>query len=221
MTGVLVPALLIAELWGVHLSVRMLPFVMPLRIQRSPAALVAHRVAQTDLASRNSSSAPAPQWIRPPAACPTELEQLMPLLLNDLPSYANRVSQRAYTDYRNSEVPGYVLLAGRPEYEPLPLPTGEYSSAIDPAESNPEVLQVFFTTLERQYLSGGAFQLQHYHWLFLTRTENGWRFVLMLSSVGDATADQPPTPPRDSSQGVIAQAIRLWLRDCEAESIAQ
>lgn len=154
--------------------------------------------------------------IRPKTTCPDQLEAVMPLLLRDLPSYANRVSQRAYTNYRTSEVPGYVLLAGRPEYEPLTLAAGEYTSATES-----EVPQVFFTTLERQYFSQDAFRLQHYHWLFLTQTESGWRFVLMLSSVGNFAADEPPTPPRDSSQGVIAQAIRLWLRDCEAGSLVR
>jgi hypothetical protein len=152
--------------------------------------------------------------IRPKGQCPTQLEALMPLLLRDLPDYANRVSQRAYTNYRTSERPGYVLLAGRPEYEPLPLPSKEYVS------STAGVSQIFFTTLERQYFSGEAFRLQNYHWLFLTRTENGWRFVLMLSTLGNYPANEPPTPPRDSSEGVIAQAIRLWLRDCEAGSVA-
>ncbi|NJR66863.1 MAG: hypothetical protein HC772_18640 [Leptolyngbyaceae cyanobacterium CRU_2_3] len=63
-------------------------------------------------------------------------------------------------------------------------------------------------------------ELQHYHWLFLTPTENyGWRLVLMFSSLGNAPANQPPSPPQDTSQGVIAQAVRLWLRDCRAGSI--
>lgn len=157
---------------------------------------------------------PAP--LRPKTQCPDRLEALVPLMLRDLPSYANRTSQRAYTDdYRTTETPGYVLLAGQPEYEPLSLAAGEYTPI---AET--DVPQVFFTTLDRQYFSERSFELQHYHWLFLAQTEEGWRFVLMLSMVGDQPADQPPTPPRDSSQGVLAQAIRLWLRDCGAGSIA-
>lgn len=152
--------------------------------------------------------------IRPKTQCPDQLEALMLLLLRDLPSYANRVNQRAYTNYRTSEVPGYVLFAGRPEYEPLTLAAGEYVSTTES-----DVPQIFFTTLERQYFANNAFRLQHYHWLFLTQTENGWRFVLMLSTIGNERADEPPSPPQDSSEGVIAQAIRLWLRDCEAGSI--
>jgi hypothetical protein len=157
---------------------------------------------------------PTPDFIRPPGPCPSQLQTLMPLLLRDLPSYANRVNQRASTTYRTADRPGYVLLAGRPEYEPLSLGPGEYSSATES-----EVSQVFFTTLERQYVSGQAVQLQHFHWLFLIPTEQGWRLVLMLSSLGGQPADEPPTPPRDSSQGVVAEAIRLWLRDCAAGSI--
>jgi hypothetical protein len=41
----------------------------------------------------------------------------------------------------------------------------------------------------------------------------------MFSRIGDALANQPPSPPQDTSQGVIAQAIRLWLRDCRAGAI--
>jgi hypothetical protein len=152
--------------------------------------------------------------IRPPQACPSNLEELFSLLLRDLPSYANRVNQRAYTQYRTAETPGYVLFAGRPEFEPLSLGPGEYT----PTTSS-DLSQVFFTTLERQYLGGKAIELEQYHWLFLTQTENGWRFVLMYSTLGNYPANEPSTPPRDSSQGVIGRAIRLWLRDCQARSV--
>lgn len=187
---------------------------------------IASRPAAAELGSSGErrDALPAAQPIRPPTQCPSQLEALMPLLLRDLPDYANRVSQRAYiANYRaaaeaknpSAFVPGYILLAGRPEYQPLTLAAGEYRSA-----DESEVPQVFFTTLERQYFANQSFSLQHYHWLFLTPTATGWRFVLLLSSVGNARADEPPSPPRDSSDGVIAQAIRIWLRDCEAGSIA-
>lgn len=185
------------------------PTLVAAKTTQISSASSLHRLTPPQIASEPSAP------IRPKTQCPDQLEALMPFLLRDLPSYANRVNQRAYTNYRTTEVPGYVLFAGRPEYEPLTLAAGEYVST-----SESDVPQVFFTTLERQYFSNDAFRLQHYHWLFLTQTENGWRFVLMLSTVGNVRADEPPTPPRDSSQGVIAQAIRLWLRDCEAGSIA-
>ena len=167
---------------------------------------------------RNASPVrPQPStYIRPQVACPNRLETLISLLLRDLPSYANRVSQRAYlTAYRSIDSPGYVLLAARPEYEPLPLGPDESNPA--PIDNN--VSQVFFTTLEREYVDHRVVTLQHYHWLFLTQTNQGWRLVLMRSAIGDAPANDPPTPPRDSSHGVIAQAVRLWLLDCEAQSV--
>jgi hypothetical protein len=155
------------------------------------------------------------EYIRPLIQCPSDLDNLLPLLLRDIPSYANRVSQRAYpTHLRLPNTPGYVLLASLPDFEPLPLISREYT----PLQQD-DTTQLFFTTLERQYVLGQAVQLQHYHWVFLTSTTQGWRLVLMFSRVGNLPANEPPTPPHDSSQGVIAQAIRLWLRDCQAGSI--
>jgi hypothetical protein len=139
----------------------------------------------------------------------------MPLLLRDLPSYANRVNQRAYTNFRTADVPGYTILADHLEYAPLSLNS---EGTLPSLEDQPT--QVFFTTLERQYVSGKPVSLQHYHRLFLVETQDGWQLSLMFSTLGDYPADQPPTPPQDTSQGVIAQAIRLWLRDCWAGSVA-
>jgi hypothetical protein len=155
---------------------------------------------------------------------------LIPAMLHDLPGYANRVIQRNAAG-RPTSPPPYVILAGRPEYQPLtlgpgaytPVPNAEAPEDNESTKSNEsdvsQVSQVFFTTLERQYVTGTQ-SLQRYHWLFLTHTDHGWRLVLMLSSLQDAPNDQPPTPPRDTSDGALAQAIRLWLRDCEAGSIA-
>lgn len=158
---------------------------------------------------------PQKDLIRPPSQCPVALPSLVPLLLRDLPSYSNRVSQRAYTNFRTTDIPGYVIVANHVEYEPLSLNLEQTSSSL---EDQP--VQVFFTTLERQYVSGKPVSLQHYHRLFLVETKDGWQLALMFSTLGNYPADQPPTPPQDTSQGVIAQAIRLWLRDCHAGSIA-
>lgn len=169
-------------------------------------------MAQTEivLATRPENG----EFIRPPVHCPTELAALVPLLLRDLPGYANRVNQRAYTGHLTTDVPGYVLVAGRPNHEPLPLTSRQFTPLQDDTTT-----QVFFTTLERQYAAGEAVKLQHYHWVFLTPTEMGWQLVMMFSTIGDVPANEPPTPPQNTSQGVIAQAMRLWLRDCQAGSI--
>lgn len=168
------------------------------------------------VASSIAYSAENPTFIRPQTTCPDQLDDLVPLLLRDLPSYANRVSQRAFIeDFRiTDDIPGTIILAGRPEYQPIELPDREYLDAQDNSTS-----QVFFTMLERQYAADKVVDLQHYYWLFLTQTDAGWRLVLLYSSLGENPPDQPPTPPQDASQGVIARAIRLWLRDCQAGSI--
>lgn len=159
--------------------------------------------------------AEAERPIRPSIACPADLPTLTTLLLRDLPSYANRVAQRSFTGLDVAATrPGYVLLAGRPEFEPLSLGPGEY---LPTTESEPQ--QVFFTTLERQYVGDRSIHIQHYHWIFLAQASDGWRLVTMRSQIGDLPANQPPTPPQDTSEGAIAQAIRLWLRDCRQRSI--
>jgi hypothetical protein len=166
--------------------------------------------------SLSNDYADATDYIRPDASCPDDIETLTVLLLRDLPSYANRVSQRARNRERSLNVAGYVLLAGRPEFEPLSLGPGEYT----PTAPEDSPTQVFFTTLERQYVAGAAVQFQHYHWLFLTQTESGWRFVLMLSQIG-SPPDEPASPPTDTSNGVIGRAIQIWLRDCRNGDVRQ
>lgn len=164
----------------------------------------------------NSSSHPnASPPIRPKTQCPIRLESLIPLLLRDLPSYANRVEQQTAKTSELPQGPTYLLIAGRPEYEPLSLETESYVS-----EADRDIPQVFFTTLEHQYEADRMLRVQRYHWLFITPSETGWNFVLMRSMVDNNRPDQPPIPPQDSSQSVIAQAIRIWLRDCAAGSIA-
>lgn len=152
------------------------------------------------------------------SSCPANIENLTALLLRDLPSYANRASQssrrlsRAYDSY------SYILLAGKPEFTPLTLGPGEYKSAASTASSE-AYQQVFITTLERSYTKSRVVELQQYHWLFLTPTANGWYLGLMFSQIGSYPNVKPPSPPRESSKGVIGQAINTWLRDCRAGSV--
>ncbi len=160
---------------------------------------------------------PSPSYPLTLSACPANVEPLMTELLKDLPSYANRVSQQAHRLNRTANFPSYVLVAGRPEFSPLTLGPGEYTPPGLASVAQPQ--QVFFTTLERQYTLGKAVELQEYHWLFLTQTTSGWRLAMMFSQIGPYPAGRPPTPPRDSSNGVIAQAIRAWLGDCRSGAV--
>ena len=150
--------------------------------------------------------------------CPADVETLTSQLIRDLPSYANRVIQRSRRLNRTVDSFSYVLVAGKPEFVPLSLGPGQYSSAASVADVEPPK-QVFITTLERQYLGGKAIESQHYHWLFLTQTPSGWRLALMFSRIGSSSPGRSPTPPRESSKGVIGQAVTIWLRDCRAGAI--
>ena len=143
--------------------------------------------------------------------CPADLETLVDRLLQELPSYANRVIVRSRFSANTSTPPGYalpqIILAGRPEFEPLPLNSG---NAIPDQAS-----QVFITTLERQYRGGKPVEIEQYHWLFFTKTENGWELAKIVSRFGTAV-DIRPLLGQDS-ESEIAEAIRLWLRDCHAK----
>ena len=145
------------------------------------------------------------------SSCPADLETLVDRLLQDLPSYANRVIVRSGFSPKTATPPGYalpqIILAGRPEFEPLPLNSGE----VLPENAS----QVFITTLERQYRGGKPVEIQQYHWLFFTKTEKGWEFAKIVSRFGTA-ADIRPLLGQDS-ESEIAEAIRLWLRDCHAK----
>jgi len=147
------------------------------------------------------------------------IENLVTPLMRDLPSYANRASQRARRLQRKTDVYSYMSVAGKPDFTPLPLNPG-INTTDAPKSSDEKVEQVFFTTLERQYTGRRSLQLQEFHWLFLTKSKSGWRMVTMFSQIGSypVTKNQP-TPPRDSSNGTVAQGINAWLRDCRAGTI--
>lgn len=148
-----------------------------------------------------------------------KIESITTYLLRDLPSYSNRASQRARRLTRKGDTFSYMVAAGRPEFTPLPLNPNTASS--DTTKTLSEgVDQVFFTTLERQYTAGKAVELQQFHWLLLTKTNSGWRKVMMFTQTGSfPVTKQPTSPPRDSSDGTVGQAIDAWLRDCEAGSV--
>jgi hypothetical protein len=141
----------------------------------------------------------------PRIQCPSEIAPLIDRMLQDLPSYMNRVRTRAGIGK------SFIVLAARPEFKPLPL------STFPDAESE-KAQQVFFTTLQRRYERNRIVYLQEYHWLFLTQSPKNWQFSMLYSTFGPypATPDQPPLPPRDSSEGSAAVAIREWLGDCRA-----
>lgn len=158
----------------------------------------------------------APRFLRPQNACPVHLPSLVDRLLQDLPTYTELVAARSLelrADRPSSF--GTVLIASQPDYTPIELEETFYGEVSD------SVQQVFFTTLERQYWQSQAFSLQNYHWLFLAEAENGWYLSQMYSSLGSypAEAQDAPSPPQESSDGIVGQAVTLWLRDCRAGAV--
>jgi len=141
------------------------------------------------------------------------LETLTTQLMLDLPSYANRSIQRARRLKRSVDTFSYILAAGKPEFQSLPLNPGIDNGNNDQLEG---VKQVFFTTLERKYINKKAVELQEFHRLFLTKTNIGWTVVMMSTQNSSYPIKPPIAPPRDSSNGAIAQGVKLWLRDCQA-----
>jgi hypothetical protein len=148
-------------------------------------------------------------------SCPAEIKTLTSLLLRDLPNYANRVIQTTQNLNQAAGIDTYIITAGKAEYKPLNLPHIQY----DPINSeSPE--QIFFTVLERQYSNNQKLERQTFHWLFLTPSAEGLYLVTMYSRFCKTWEENFPTPPQESSNGIIGQAVNTWLRDCRAGLIS-
>ena len=145
--------------------------------------------------------------------CPDDVKQLTALLLEDLPSYSNRVIQRTQDLNQAAGIKNYIITASEAEFEPLELPRLQYNPIDD---KDPE--QVFFTVFERQYIDRKIVEIQTFHWLFLTQTDSGWRTVMMFSRFGNNN-DRPPTPPKETTNGILGRGVQLWMRDCRAGTV--
>jgi hypothetical protein len=170
--------------------------------------------AAPEVAFEPVPTAPAnPAYLRPAVACPGDPLVLTTRLLSDLPGYANRVASRQQALRDTQLYPFTTVLTTSPaDLTPLEL---SGAGAIAPND----LQQVFFTTLERQFWPDRTEALQHHHWLFLAPTAEGWHLAMLYSSLGSYPGDRPPTPPQESSEGIVGQAIRLWLRDCRAGAV--
>ena len=167
-------------------------------------------------AAPDLSEAPMP-YLRPASDCPEDLPLVTAGLLRDLPSYANRILARHWNLDNLDDGFSTVIIAGQPDLTPLePI---AFSVPLPQAIADDTVHQVFFTTWERQYTATDYVDLENYHWLFLSQAEDGWRMTLLFSRLATAAGGRPPTPPRESSQGIVGQAVRLWLRDCRAGAV--
>ena len=145
----------------------------------------------------------------PQAHCRQPLPELIPPLMDALPSYTNRVMQRS----KIGSVPlqTYVLIAGNPDFDPLPIAQQQWRSVVPNTTE-----QIFFTTMERSYTDQRAIVSQNFYWAFFVETHQGWQLALLYQQLGGFPENQPTSPRRDASNGAIAQGIKLWLRDCQA-----
>ncbi|BDA39414.1 hypothetical protein CPARK_000025300 [cyanobacterium endosymbiont of Braarudosphaera bigelowii] len=145
--------------------------------------------------------------------CPNSFEVLMTQLLHDLPSYSNRVAQRARRS-NEKDTYSYIILAGKLELQPLPLTNFQYKSLLPD-----NTKQAFFTTLERHYSHERISIVENYYRVFVSKGDDGWRLVYLSSRPGHINTDsdlllQVPLPPRNAINGTVGQGIRIWLRDC-------
>jgi len=149
------------------------------------------------------------------SACPEKLADLAPQMLADLPSYTNRVIQRSIINHTQNLMPrNYVIVASHPELEPLPLINRQFQPVFPDTSQ-----QLFFTLLERQYATQRAIELQNHYWAFFDLTDQGWRLILLFSQSSSWDKNEPFWLNQESENSAIAQAINLWLRDCNAGAI--
>lgn len=156
---------------------------------------------------------PSPADVTAPSQqCPSTLTALVDRMLSDLPSYINRVRIRA------GITKSYIVLAAKPDFEPLPL---SGISDLSPQPQSSDIKQVFFTTLMRRYEGQSITNLQEYHWAFFAGQQQDWQLAMMYSTIGvyPATASQPTLAPRNSSDGSVAVAIKAWLADCRTGNL--
>ena len=149
------------------------------------------------------------------SACPEKLADLAPQMLADLPSYTNRVVQRSIINHTQNLMPrNYVIVASHPELEPLPLINRQFKPVFPDTSQ-----QLFFTLLERQYATHRAIELQNHYWAFFDLTDQQWRLILLFSQPSSLDKNEPFGLTQESENSAIAQAINLWLRDCNAGAI--
>jgi hypothetical protein len=144
-----------------------------------------------------------------PVTCPVKLSSLAELLVRDLPSYGNRIVQQRRK--RSDKIYSSIVTASAPELQPLPIVSREYPSQFPQAAPT----QVFISTLENQYTGSRSGQIQQFHWLFLAQTRQGWRLANIYTRTGGfPLANNPISPPIESSRTIVGEAIRIWLNDC-------
>jgi hypothetical protein len=140
--------------------------------------------------------------------CLMTVDALINPLVQALPSYTNRVLQRS-PEVGLGEKSGYVISATGLTQAPFVLNT----ELID--QNN--LSSIYLVTRERRYRNQKVFNVKRYHWLFLRHTPHGWEVVKLFSQSGPYPGYKLFPEPMDTTKGAMAEAIRLWLRDCQSQ----
>lgn len=123
--------------------------------------------------------------------CPDSLQDLASSLSQDLPDYLNRTYTRLGIQEKAS-------FANFPEINPLLLST-------DNGDKNLTVPDQIFISIITGRIGQPKTLIQPY-WLFMAKTNKGWRLAMAFTKIGTL-------PPKDVSDGAIANATSTWLRD--------
>ncbi len=147
--------------------------------------------------------------------CNQDWESLVNSLTKNIADYGNRIIQsaRIYPNLENF-LPTYIVTASIPDTQSLPL--NNFANEDFNTLENQNIKQLFFTTLERQYSSDNRIiEAQNFHWLIFTFTPQGWQLVKAMTRFGypQSPGNFSVSPPRDTTNGIIGQAVNLWLRD--------
>ena len=144
-----------------------------------------------------------------PNTCPVQLADLANALVRDLPSYTNRLIQQRRS--RKDSLYSSIVTASLPDLQPIDTISREYPPRFP--QSPPT--QILLSTLERQYTGIKSTQLQQFHWIFIAKTRMGWRLVNIYSRTSNfPSINTPITPPTESKNTVVGEAVRIWLNDC-------
>ena len=141
-------------------------------------------------------------------ACQSDFEPFIRQMLPSLPAYTNRVNTRA------GNTQNYMILAGGEDFTALPTKDVSFPNS----DQNVGVRQVFFSTLIKRFSQNAIRQHQEYHWLFMAPSDRGWEFVQMYSIPDRYPSEKISSPPRNSSTGSVATAIKDWLKTCHYQA---
>lgn len=141
--------------------------------------------------------------------CFVTVDPIISPLIQALPGYTNRVLQRS-PEVGLGEKSSYMILAQSLTQAPFSLKT----ELVD----KENLSSVYIMTLERRYRNQIAINVKRYHWLFLDHTTNGWEVVKLFSQSDSYPGYKLFPEPMDTTKGAMAEAIRLWLRDCQTQN---